>query len=68
MPLSEAALALPEMGGAGWVLDLREAMSLGEQQGARAGTAGARIAMVQAFAAASSTEVTAPTPLQTTAR
>ncbi len=32
--LSAAALALPEMGGSGWVRDLREAMSLGTSQAA----------------------------------
>lgn len=50
--LSEAALALPRMGGAGWVRDLREAIILSEQQGARPGAAGALIALVQALAAA----------------
>ncbi|WP_236598189.1 calcium-binding protein [Alicycliphilus denitrificans] len=44
-PLSQAALALPQMGGSGWVRDLREAMST---------TAGAELlTQVQAFAAAS---------------
>jgi len=46
VPLTEVALALPEMGGSGWVRDLREAMSLG---------AGAELtAAVQQFAAATS--------------
>lgn len=43
--VSEAAQALPEMGGAGWVRDLREAMSLGTAQ------ADALVAQVQQFAA-----------------
>ncbi|MDP3835691.1 MAG: hypothetical protein Q8Q82_17165, partial [Hydrogenophaga sp.] len=47
VPLSETALALPEMGGAGWVRDLREAMSLGTAQ------ADVLAAQVQAFAAGS---------------
>ncbi|MGA0608934.1 calcium-binding protein [Caldimonas sp. KR1-144] len=32
IPLTEAALALPEMGASGWVRDMREAMSLGTEQ------------------------------------
>ncbi len=46
VPLSEAARALPEMGGSGWVRDLREAMSLGTPQAQALTTA------VQQFAAA----------------
>jgi Ca2+-binding RTX toxin-like protein len=34
IPLTSTALALPEMGGSGWVRDLREAMSLGTAQSA----------------------------------
>lgn len=44
VPVSQAAQALPQMGGAGWVRDLREAMSLGTAQ------AQALLADVQAFA------------------
>lgn len=46
VPVSQAAQALPQMGGAGWVRDLREAMSLGTAQ------AQALLADVQAFASA----------------
>lgn len=46
IPLTEAAKALPEMGGSGWVRDLREAMS---QSGG-----GALTGVVQQFAAAAS--------------
>lgn len=52
MRLSEAALALPEMDGAGWVRDLREAISMSEQHSARPGSAGVLIGVVQAFDAA----------------
>ena len=48
IPLTEAATALPEMGGSGWLRDLREAMSLGSPQ------ADALVARAQAFAAATS--------------
>ena len=44
--LTETARALPEMGGSGWVRDLREAMSLGTAQ------ASALVAKVQQFAQA----------------
>ncbi|WP_428422559.1 hypothetical protein [Methylibium sp.] len=47
VPLTEAAQALPEMGGSGVVRDLREAMSLGNA------AAAALVASVQAFAAGS---------------
>jgi hypothetical protein len=46
VPLSEEARALPQMGGAGWVRDLREAMSLGTAQ------AQALLADVQTYASA----------------
>jgi hypothetical protein len=46
VPLTTTAQALPEMGGSGWVRDLREAMSLGTPQAAALTTA------VQQFAAA----------------
>lgn len=46
VPATEAALALPQMGGAGWVRDLREAMSLGTTQSQ------ALVQAAQAYAAA----------------
>jgi Ca2+-binding RTX toxin-like protein len=46
--LTEEAAALPEMGGSGWLRDLREAMSLGTAEAA------ALSALVQQFAAATS--------------
>ncbi len=61
--VSQTAQALPQMGGAGWVRDLREAISLSEQQAQQGSTLpsflqgaqpGARplVEVVQAFAAA----------------
>ncbi len=57
IPLTEAARALPEMGGSGWVRDLREAMSLPAgsnlaavvQQFAAAGTRDAQLALIDSL-------------------